>query len=101
MEKETKMSSEVHVVKGVPEDVKTVDVSVKVMICLFMMKYFYKILMFFFLSLNIDVILYNLLYNSFKFTPNYYNSRKIVFYIFDIKNIEDMAKKDFSSKHAL
>lgn len=44
MEKE---NSEVHVVKGALEDVKTVDVSVKVMICLFIMKYFYKILMFF------------------------------------------------------
>ncbi|KAF8049756.1 hypothetical protein N665_2124s0009 [Sinapis alba] len=29
MEKETKMSSEVHVVKGAPEDIKTVDVSAK------------------------------------------------------------------------
>lgn len=45
MEKE---NFEVYVVKGVFEDVKMVDVFVKVMICLFIMKYFYKILMFFF-----------------------------------------------------
>lgn len=62
MEKVTKMSSEVYVVKGAPEDVKTINVSVKVNDLFVHNETLTKKLMFvFFFSLNIDVILYSFL----------------------------------------